>query len=137
MDTETLERPGCTCRAAGDPAAYMHDEGCPARSKDPVIVVVLGGEVRRSVPDRIGGTVRQNRYERLCFHISTELYRLNAGDVSGVLLFPARDGVRVTGPDDKARTVDGLAALGLLIELPDGAGTQAAWAALLTLPELT
>lgn len=128
-----LERPGCTCRAAGDPAAYMHDDGCPARSNDPVWVMVLAADPPARVisgPPTLSGFARNEiRGER----VSAEIRRLGADVVVGW----ADRGVLLVPVDERARLVDGLAALGLLIELPDGAGTQAAWSALLTLPEIT
>ncbi len=121
-----LERPGCTCRAAGDAAAYMHDEGCPARGNDPAPHPVHVIEGTPALSSLMRNQIRADR-------IRDELVRLDADIASG----GTRLGAFVLGPGNTLRTVDGLAALGLLIELPDGAGTQAAWAALLTLPEIT
>lgn len=128
-----LERPGCTCRAAGDPTASMHDHFCPARAQparrvDVPVHVIEGAP---ALSDRMRNQIRAAR-------IRTELDRLDAHDVvKGVLVSSGNKSVKTMGPDGTVRWVDGLAALGLLIELPDGAGTQAAWAALLTLPEIT
>lgn len=65
-------------------------------------------------------------------YVAAELERIEADMAVG----PTGNGVCVYMSPLDVRTVDGLAALGLLIELPDGAGTQAAWSALLTLPEI-
>lgn len=67
-------------------------------------------------------------------HIEAELARLEAQDRFYVTA--TERGVRIAGLSDSSVERDSLAAWDALIELPDGAGADAAWGALLRCPRI-